>query len=235
MTHCIGIITVPSRLRMAAQLRRASGAQVLSVDTQMLGPWWNAQNVWESLLDEGADWSVILDDDAVVAHGFVAQLSRLLARADELELDMVNLFTCAQYDKDKARKALNEGASWVSRPGQAGVAVALRTEHIEGLLDWAEEEGFEDAAAPDIIVYQYAKRVGLKRALPLPCIVDHNDDIPSETRKLRGKHGLGRTNPFFEPYYTGRWDGHMIDVIGGREAIQPGRRAYAVVQRREDR
>lgn len=77
-----GVVAVPGRLDAARRLAGELGAEVLSVDQCYAGERANHQKVLAWLADTDADWLTMVEDDAILCHGFLDLEAQRLAECD---------------------------------------------------------------------------------------------------------------------------------------------------------
>lgn len=176
----------------------------------------------------GADWHMVLQDDATVCRDFLAGMELALDRIP-VDVGIVQPFMGTKRAvglqmvalADRARKS---GASWISHRSMCwGVAICVRTETIPAMLEWCS---LRTSLSYDSRVGRYYRDVlGQRTWYTSPALVDHRN-LPS----LVG-HGKNRTG---YRTYTGSalelsWDG---PVVRDHDPIQP---APAQQQRRRPR
>jgi hypothetical protein len=83
ITHdpVIGVVCHAKRYWNAAAIADKTAAEVISVDDGSLGCEANHRRTWSWLQSSPARWSLILEDDVVVASAFRFQLNQIVARA----------------------------------------------------------------------------------------------------------------------------------------------------------
>src|SRR6188768_4219066 len=80
-TIAIGIVAHHSRRTQAFALAAQIGAQSVTIDTANRGERWCHQVALASLAHHGAQWLVLLEDDALPCADFTRHLSEYLAEA----------------------------------------------------------------------------------------------------------------------------------------------------------
>jgi len=143
VTFHIGIVAHATRAVVAKKLNRTVRADFISIDNGLMGCEGNHWAVQHHLVNLGADFSVVLEDDAEPVDGFRDQLSAALKSAPE---------TAAVLSFYLGRKRPPPHQGTIGRALQAaqatgahwllgnrllhGVAYAIRTEHLPSLLEF---------------------------------------------------------------------------------------------------
>lgn len=81
VTFAIGIVAHESRLDQASALLAATSAEVISIDDGKLGCTGNHLHVLKTLATLGAEWVVVLEDDALPCPNFRDHLAQVLTDA----------------------------------------------------------------------------------------------------------------------------------------------------------
>lgn len=206
------IMAHPDRAREVDALRAALVYPV-RVAFDMEGPpsrdpdriWRTARRAWE-MHDAGADWHLLLQDDAIVATNLLDELPGALERVPERCI--VSLYVgdgrpmSMQWGQLTA-EAERAGASWIVTPRVLwGVGVLVRTAMIGDMLAYCDRQyGITD----DMRVGRWGQRSKLETWYTWPCLVDHPDG-----GSLIG-HGGGRTARSFRKEARGAdWSGPIV-------------------------
>lgn len=169
-----GVVGHGSRRIEAESLAHSLGA-VLSVDDGSLGSVVNHDHVWASASQAGAEYTVVLEDDAVPVPGFTRHVSDAL---DSIPRDGA----CSFYigggspdfsgaDRAVLQAQLTDASWWQCRHMMWGVALAFPTRYVPELLDRASyinrpyDERFGAAV----------KAMGMWCFYTVPSLVDHAD------------------------------------------------------------
>lgn len=183
----IGVVAHTTRLSQAEALADQVDADYMSVDDGTLGCDGNHRAVWAHLAHLGAEWSVVIEDDAIPVPDFRAQLGKVLAVSPS---PVVSLYLgtarpvwielagrgSAQRAQPLVRQAVAEaevkGASFITAPKlMHAVAVAIRTDLIAAMLD-ATAETLDPI---DAAIGKWCSTVGHTVAYSYPSLVDHYD------------------------------------------------------------
>lgn len=192
MNIAIGIVAHTRRASQAQQLAAAVAADTMSVDPGTIGPTANHRAVWKACADLGADWTVVLEDDAVPAQDFRQQLAAMLDTAptpvvslylgtgrppqwQPWALHAVKLATKTDACHIRARRLLH------------AVGVAIRTDLVEDMLAHTAGTTPIDEAITDWAAGPAAAEI----SYCFPSLVDHADG-PTVTRH---RDGAPRTQP----------------------------------------
>ncbi len=149
--------------------------------------WHTGRRAWQ-MVDQTADFGLVIQDDALVARDLIAGLEQALEHLPERGVVSPYIGTRrpAANAVERAVKAAQEGdVSWVKMPAlNWGVAIMLPTDIINGMIKWCNQQRYP----------QYDRRIGryaidverLNTWCPWPSLVDHRDE-----ESLVG-HGQGR-------------------------------------------
>lgn len=137
----------------------------------------------------GADWTLVLQDDARLCPGFPQALRNALSAAGEYP---VALFVPRTSTKGRIQfwQAQKEGRNWCTldwREWVPVVALAWPRKHIGPFLHWAEEHGYgpQRWRADDAIVGEWARMTRTRVLATIPCLVDHPELDVSLAAPLR--------------------------------------------------
>lgn len=188
MSYAIGIVAHQDRAGMADELSAQVKADFVSVDDGTIGAGANHRRVWRELVDHHADFSVVLEDDAVPVLDFRSQLEDILLAC---ETPIVSLYLGRNRPpqwqakiQDAMAKADIEDASWITSGHLIhGVGVAIKTKLIRSMLGhWSE-------LPIDQHISVWARNHQHLVAYTHPSIVDHAD-VPTLIRHHDGKDRL---------------------------------------------
>lgn len=182
MTVTIGIVAHTSRGAAAKELAKTVGAQFMSIDNGLLGCDGNHDAVHRHLARMGADWSVVLEDDAVPVDGFRDQLTKVLAASPA---SVVSLYLGRQRPpqyQSRIASTINEAdlvdAHWLTSSRLLhAVGYAIRTELLPSLLDYPHGQPADEriSAWADRVAYCWPSLVD---HADVPTIVAHPDRQP---------------------------------------------------------
>lgn len=143
----------------------------------------------------GADWIVVVQDDAIPAAGFADALPTILAANAGA---LVCLFTAGAPVRlaHRVREAHGRGVRY-ARHGWLDwtptVATAWPAGQARRMVEWADRKGIPgDAQGDDNLVGKFVTSTRAECVLTAPCVVQHPDDAPS----LIGRKSRGGRNPF---------------------------------------
>jgi hypothetical protein len=149
--------------------------------------WDTGRRAWQAI-DQGAEWGMVVQDDALVCRDLIAGLESALDFLPETGVVSPYIGTrrpAAGKVERAVMQARDLDASWIKMPSlNWGVAIILPTEIINELIKWCDKQQYP----------QYDRRVGrcaidlfrLNTWCPWPSLVDHRDG-----ESLVG-HGQGR-------------------------------------------
>lgn len=179
-----GVVAHEARVEQAIQLALSVNAQ-LALDDGTLGCQLNHCRTLKHLATQGAEYVLVLEDDAQPVDGFLQQVTAALAAAPTCEYEdgtatpapIVSFYLGSGYPKQWQRgiqraitKADKNDATWIiSEHLLHAVAYAIRTDLIQDLL----------ANLPDLPIDQaiseWARPRGHMVAYPWPSLCDHSD------------------------------------------------------------
>jgi hypothetical protein len=167
----VAVMAHSARAGSALALAQQTGARITWDDGN--GEWDTGARAWDSI-DRGADWGLVLQDDALPIPDMLAHLAEALASAPR---------TCTSLYVGTGRPSANAVTGAIERASRTraawlehrtllwGVGVVLPTEDIAPLLAWAAR-----------VTYSYDQRIGawyLGQHRPVryawPSLVDHAD------------------------------------------------------------
>jgi hypothetical protein len=200
--------------------------------------WRTARRVW-ALTDPGAEYHVLIQDDALVCADYLAGLEKALDYVPQGAIVSPYLGTGRMAPArwaTLARMASERGASWIAGERVMwGVSLAMPTADIPAMIEWADRRG---GVPDDMRVGGWAKRTNREVWYPWPSLVDHRP-VPSLT-KHRASDRRARL------HYTGSaldlpWNGPvvtdpmMMRRAGPRSGPSRLRSARAAQRNREGR
>lgn len=192
MKVAIGIVAHVARHDEAALLARLVKAKFLSVDDGSAGCETNHRMVWSHLSELDAEWSVVVEDDAVPVDGFLDQLPQALAVAPS---PVVSLYLGQQRpprEQPLIANAIAEAetcdASWItSTQCLHAVALAVRTPLVPEMLTKLPAGRPSDQG-----IGAWAQSAGHLVSYSHPSICDHQDgpslvEHPDGEERLPGR------------------------------------------------
>ena len=200
----IGIVAHATRAVVAKQLNKTVRADFISIDNNSLmgceGNHWAVQN---HLVNLGAEWSVVLEDDAEPVDGFRDQLSAALKSAPE-SASVISLYIGRQRPPQhqgaigRALQAANAtGAHWLlgNRLLHA-VAYAIRTERLPSLLEFTTRRATPIDQHMTVWARETLGRRPVAYTVPslcnhadIPTVVDHPDGQPRPPGRVAWQTG----------------------------------------------
>lgn len=172
----IAIVAHTNRAAMAEQLAVTVNAERISWDDGTLGCDLNHRHAWKHHAGTTSDWAVVLEDDAIPVHGFLAQLDPALAVAPA---PIVSLYLGTSRPPNwqgpiraTLRDIRRTDAAWITTTSLLhAVAVAIRRPLLPSLLQW-----LPDIPKPiDEAITTWAKGHGHTVAYTWPSLIDHAD------------------------------------------------------------
>ena len=163
-----------ARREWALELSRSLSAPV-ALDDGSLGSLPNHDRAWSLAADQGHAWSLVLEDDAVLATDFVARATQALEAVPAI--GAVSFYLGGgQPRPNTAREAVHRavrlGASWVRSPSAYwGVALALPTQHVHPMLQHVQRS----ALPYDTRFGTYLCAYRMPCFYTVPSLVDHRD------------------------------------------------------------
>lgn len=175
----IGVVAHTARMSHAQTLSDKVDATVVSFDDGMLGAQRNHIKVWTNLVQHGADWLVVLEDDAVPVDDFRYQLRQALINAPT---DIVGLYLGTGYPKawqrfvKKAMQSDGDPNYVLSTHLLHGVGTAIKVDLVNDMLrfiSWMSEG--ERKWPVDEQITHWMRMRGHRIAYTKPSLVDHMD------------------------------------------------------------
>lgn len=191
--YVLGVVSHVDRHRQREHLRDILSPEYIGEDDGSLGVMGNHLKVISSLavlsVSSGAEWVVVLEDDAEPQPGFHRQLNAAL---DVAPSPVASLYLGTGYPQQKQRKfadaVAHQDVCWIMHEHmRCAVAYALRRECFElGIIErMVELHG--KRWAPDDAIGKWAKEHCIPVAYSNPSIVDHEDGPPVvKFRRHRG-------------------------------------------------
>lgn len=153
--------------------------------------WNNGVGAWR-MYDPDADYHVVIQDDAAVCEDFLAGFEKALERVPNDNAQVVSAYIGSKRPSqmvftNMARQARFEDASWVRGLKLSwGVAIALRTDTIEPMLEWCSEL---QGAPYDLRISKYYRdEVNIDCWYTWPCLVDHRQSPSLVAHGDQGRH-----------------------------------------------
>lgn len=160
----IVIMAHPERQKWAKELSQKLQAPI--VYDRISNIWDTCRRAWLSQVSVGSEYTLVLQDDAIVCSNFRERAEALL------EEDLVYSFFAGHLLATRIRHAINRKRSYVES-GQIfnEIALCMRTEHIEDMVRFCDER----EATTDQEISKWARANRIKIRYPIPSLVDHRD------------------------------------------------------------
>ena len=160
----IVIMAHPERQEWAKALSQKLQAPI--VYDRVNNIWDTCRRAWLSAVSVGAEYTLVLQDDAIVCDEFRERAEALLQE------DLMYSFFAGHLLESRIKNAERKGQTYVES-GQIfnEVALCMRTEHIESMVKFCDER----EAKTDQEISRWARLKRLKIRYPLPSLVDHRD------------------------------------------------------------
>ena len=176
----------PRREALVERLRQEVEAPVV---------WDRGEGEWDTarraLLehDAGADYHLVIQDDAIVPAGFLAALEhvlRFVPAGTPLGLYLGRCRPEARLYTNAVRLARHLGLAWLEEFGgpRWGVALAFPVADLDRLVEWGDEHGRRRVY--DARVHRFYRLADRHARYPLPSLVDHDPELPSVLGSSRG-------------------------------------------------
>lgn len=220
MNYAIGIVAHNDRFDMAYRLSRQTDAQIVCFDSGELGAFGNHLQVWKALSETctGADWLIVLEDDAQPVDTFHAQLRLAL---DAAPTPVVSLYLGRSRPADvqrPLRELIHAGldSPWILAPRMLhAVAIAIRADLVPHMTDTLMQAPYVFAPIDQAIgMWTRAHTAQQQVSYAWPSLVDHAD-----TGSVILQHEDGQPRGPIIPTDTG------IPVLERRVAWKVGTRA----------
>ena len=197
----VGVVAHESRRETAQEVADKAGALIVSFDDGAMGCAGNHAALLHMLAQAGADWSVVVEDDAQPVDDFPVHVERALAFTPA---PIVGLYLGTGNPSGQPQRQIRAASivaarrdlAWIIADCLIGsVGYAIRTSLIEGMLP----EIAERAEEWPLRVTRWAQDWGIQVAYTVPSLVDHADlepvgHPPGAPRSIRRawKHGTRR-------------------------------------------
>lgn len=212
MSVSVAVMAHPKREEFVPGLVNAIGGDVAVV-------WDRRNDRWDTgrrallAFEPDATHHLVIQDDAVVPDGLVAECVRVVANVPAghpISLYMGRTRTRPRRYQmaPLVRTALSRGASFAVFSGPWwGVAVMLPTSSIRAVVEFGDRNP-HGSVNYDHRIAQYFDSVGKPCYYTVPSIVDHRTDTPSLTGRAGGRRAFTYTSNL-----PGRWDGGTVTPV----------------------
>lgn len=140
--------------------------------------WRTGYRAWHSLVSSGADWGVVLQDDALVCDEFVPTLQTALLHVPNMSV--VSLYSSYKDHMPQIQKAALEAKeadkSWFFLRSLAfGVGIAAPLKTVPRMLLWTNHPKMAGTNYDYRIGVYYRDRLHYRAIHPIPSLVQHRD------------------------------------------------------------
>lgn len=172
-------MAVEKRREWAEALSQQLGGCPIAFDPH---PRFNIGNIWENnvrawrLQDRSKEWSLVIQDDAILCENFLERAQEHLKRADELGA-AVQFYVGNGEHFEEFKEHIEKGY-YLRREMVWGVAIAVKTEWLDEMIRVGTSfRAWQD----DIKIKHFLLKKNIPTYFPLPCLVDHRrmDENPS--------------------------------------------------------
>lgn len=192
MRLSVAIMAHPKRAHFVSELEPLlPGAEVV---WDRMNDRWDTGRRSQLSYDHGADWHLVVQDDAVLCPDFLPGVEKALQAVpgNPVAFYMGKVRPHARRTREAARYALAEGSSWVTGPGPWwGVAVATPTERIKDMIAYCDQR--KSVGNYDIRMAHYWASVGVECWYSVPSLVDHRVGIDNPSLVPGRGNSAGRT------------------------------------------
>jgi hypothetical protein len=179
------ILHHPKRAHLLPYLKEKLGADVPVCIDKHNNLLVNSRRAWAGY-DPGADFHLVLDDDAIIGSHFYERVNSILTSTE-------CAYSLYWGGLEASPVELLKGCK-VWHVIRWGVAIILPTKYITEMLEYtATIQRMPENRAFDTRISMYCEYRHIPVYYPLPCFVDHNSNEPS----LAGNFGRGRKSKYF--------------------------------------
>lgn len=164
---------IPSRAEALNKLLERCPNAVVMRDPERKGAWWNAERCWTHGLSMGADWIVVLNDDALPCENFEITCEKALK--DRNPLNPV----CLYATHPRAPEVKFHELGYTTYDGLVGVGCALSAKAARDFLQWVKDNPGVDDYSDDGRINLWAMATDRLVLTLVPSLVDHQ--LPDET------------------------------------------------------
>lgn len=176
MSIAVYVMHVPGAGRdeaLAKLLERVPTAIVMA-DPERRGAWWNAERCWVAGAASGAEWTIVLNDDALPCEGFAEIAEKALAARQPRDP------VCFYAARPEAVDVLAEHTHWyTTHDDLVGVGCALHRGVIWRFRDWLSCHPAVSDFSDDGRINLWAMATGRLIYTTVPSLVDHQ--LPAES------------------------------------------------------
>ena len=194
-TLAIVIMAHPERQAMAKALSQELQAPICYDRINNL--WDTCRRAWLSQVSVGADYTLVLQDDAIACKGF---RKKALAIINAQDKEYMTAFYAGGMARTRVNQALRDGMPYfLSGMIFNEVALCIPTKYIEEMVKFCDDR----EAKNDHFIQQWAHLKRLKVFYPVPSLIDHRTDTPSIYRRNYGRVGVNdprKATAFIDTY-----------------------------------
>lgn len=175
----IAVVGHTARGALAHRLAQRVGATCMCIDDGSIGAGYNHLRAWHWLAEGNAEWSIVLEDDAIPSGWFLSgDLTDVLENAPSPVVSMFLGRTSPAHWQPSISQVIGSSECWLMGTELLHhVAVAAKTAILPVLLDGVKEA--LNAYPIDEALGARCRKIGIPIAYCHPSIVDHNATIPS--------------------------------------------------------
>lgn len=162
----------PDRAALIPALQQAIGGDVPVVFDEKQNVWDTCRRAWLAH-DRAADYSLVIQDDAIVCKDF---RKKAIAVLEAQSKEYMTAFYAGGMAKPRVRHALMRGDDhFVSAMIFNEVALCIPTKHIEEMVKFCDDRD----AVNDHLIQKWLQLRRIKVWYPVPSLVDHRTDTVS--------------------------------------------------------
>lgn len=201
----VGVVAHRRRLVYANSLVEDVAAEVISVDDKNRGAEWNHHQILTWLRDGTEEWSVVLEDDAIVCPDFRGQLAMALPCAPTPFVGLYLGRSRPPHWQAAISHTIANDVCWFTCNSMLNaVGYAVKTSLIPSLLDSLESSWEHSPLLPiDDAITDFGHKKGVQFSYTKPSLVEHRDIYPVQ------KHSYGIPEPGRKAWIFGSrpyWD-----------------------------
>ena len=170
MKLSISIMAHPSRIRNITYLQDKIGNCGIPVSLDDgIGIWKNCKQAWR-LKDKNSEWHLVVQDDAIICKDFQKLALEVIEQAELKKCEAISLFFGNRLMMDQAKKDGDKNGYWISGWMHWGIAICMKTKHIEPMLKFGDKMNIPQ---DDARIANYIRENKIKVYYPIPCLIDH--------------------------------------------------------------
>lgn len=199
------------------------GESIGIVWDQVNNRWDTGSRAQERGLDSGADWHVVIQDDVILAGGFVNQVRQALHQVAEGPVAFYMGRGHLEGVKSEllVRRVQRARYRWLKAYGPLwGPCVAIRPADIGPMLEWCDKR--KDPKNYDLRMALYFRSRGRSCWYSMPCLVEHRtgDDNPSLVAGRGSSRGRRAAWFMDKPWKRGDWTDAALELTPDRPRLR---------------